>query len=272
MKKYLLRGLLSAIILFSTTLLQAEETLPDDMQLRLGGYLVADQATNIGVTKSGGGININLQDLFEMESTANVFRLDGYYRFTPKHAVEFSWYSINSSSQTEENIDFEWGDKNISATGALSTFFDTDIYKVNYLYSFYHTEEVELAISAGLHITTIDIGFSGSYTSDGASDNSGEDAQVTAPLPVVGFRLNYNIMPELSIKYSVDYFFLTFDGYSGSLSDSLITLDYRIMRNFGIGVGFNSTRMRLEADLDDGVFLNVNHDVAGGLVYGTLNF
>ena len=272
MKKFLVNGLLFSIMIFSTALLQAEETVPDDIQVRLGGYLVADQATNIGVSKKGGGVNIHLQDLFEMESTSQVFRLDGYYRFTPKHAIEISWYSINNSSQTEENIDFEWGDKNISATGALSTFFDTDIYKVNYLYSFYHTEEVELALSAGLHITTIGVGFSGSYTTDGASDNSGEDVKVTAPLPVVGFRLNYNITPELSVRFASDYFFLTFDGYTGVLSDTLITVDYRIMRNFGLGMGFNSTRMRLEADLDDGVFLNVNHDVAGGLVYGTLNF
>ena len=265
-------NILFAVMTFGVTLSQAEEVVPDNFTLRLGGYFLADQDTNIGVTKNGGGVNIHLQDLFQMESTTQVFRLDGYYRFTPKHAVEFSWYSINSSSQTEQNIDFEWGDKNISATGALSTFFDTDIYKVNYLYSFYHSEEVELALSAGLHITTINVGFSGSYTSDDIFDSSGEDAEVTAPLPVVGFRLNYNITPELSAKFAVDYFFLTVDGYAGALSDSLITIDYRIMRNFGIGVGFNSTRMRLEADLDDGVFLNVNHDIAGGLVYGTLNF
>ena len=271
MQKFLVNGLLLSIMIFGTTLLQAEEV-PDDFQLRLGGYILADQDTDIGVSKNGGGVNINLQNLFEMEATTQVFRLDGYYRFTPKHAMEFSWYSINNSSKTEANIDFEWDDRNITASGALDTFFNTDIYKVNYLYSFYHTPEVELALSAGLHITAIEVGFSGSYKTDGASDNSGEDAKVAAPLPVIGFRLDYNITPALSVKYSVDYFFLTIGDYSGALSDSLITVDYRILRNFGIGVGFNSTRMRLEAKLDDGALLNVNHDVAGGLVYGTLNF
>ena len=271
MKKFLISILLTVVTL-STTLLQAEEAVPDDFQLRLGGYILADQDTDIKVSKQGLGASINLQDLFEMETKNRVFRLDGYYRFTPKHAVEFSWYNISNSSQSDENIDFEWGDKNISATGALSTFFNTDIYKVNYLYSFYHTEDVELALSAGLHITTLDVGFSGNYTTDGVSDNSGEAAKVTAPLPVAGFRLNYNILPELSVKYAVDYFFLTFDGYSGALSDSLLTIDYRIMRNFGIGLGYNSTLLRLEADLDEGALLNISHDVSGGLVYGTLNF
>ncbi|MEN8146547.1 MAG: hypothetical protein ABFR02_02880 [Campylobacterota bacterium] len=271
MNKYLAKGLL-VITMLSGAVLQAEESVPDDWQLRLGGYLLADQDTDIGVSKDGGGVNINLQDLFEMETTAQVFRLDGYYRFTPKHSVEISWYNINNSSKTDANIDFEWGDQNISASGALSTHFNTDIYKVNYLYSFYHTDKVELGIGVGLHITTLDVGFRGNYTSNGTVDNSGESVKVTAPLPVAGFRLDYNILPELSVKYSVDYFFLTFDGHTGALSDSLLTVDYRITRHFGMGIGFNSTRMRLEADLDDGMLLNVNHDVAGGLIYGTLNY
>ena len=269
MKKFLIH-ILFAVITLSTTLLQAEETVPDDFELRLGAYFLADQDTDVKVSKRGVGASINLQDLFEMEASTRVFRLDGYYRFTPKHAIEFSWYSINNSSQTDK--DFTWEDQNISATGALSTFFDTDIYKVNYLYSFYHTEEVELALAAGLHITALDVGFTGNYTSNGTQDNSGESAKVAAPLPVVGFRLKYNVLPELSVKFSVDYFFLTFDAYRGALSDSLFTVDYRITRHFGMGIGYNSTRMRLEAELDEDALLNINHDVSGALVYGTLNF
>ncbi len=264
--------LLVVIIMFAASQLQAEETSPDAFQLRVGGYLLAGQNTDIGVSKKGASVGINLQDLFNMETTTQVFRLDGYYRFTPKHAVEFSWYKINSSSQTDADINFTWDDQNISALGSLSTYFDTDIYKVNYVYSFYHNEKVELGLSAGLHITTLGVGFSGNYETNGTADNSGEDVRVTAPLPVVGFRLKYNILPELSVKYAVDYFFLTFDNTTGTLTDSLLTVNYRITRHFGMGIGINSTRMRLETDAGEDSRLNVSHDVAGGLIYGTLNF
>lgn len=268
--KFLIHGLLFISMMITTTLLQAEEAVPDDFQLRLGAYLLADQDTDVKLSKNGAGATLNIQDIFQMESTSQVFRLDSYYRFTPVHAIEFSWYSINNSGSTDKS--FTWEDQNISAVGALNTHFDTDIYKVNYLYSFYHTDEVELGLSVGLHITAIDIGFIGSYTSNGSADNSGEAAKVTAPLPVAGFRLNYNIMPEWSVRFAVDYFFITVDGSSGNLSDSLLAIDYRITPNFGLGVGLNSTRMRLEAELNNDVLLNVNHDVAGALVYGTLNF
>jgi hypothetical protein len=271
MKKYLLNWLILLTMTIGGTLLQAEEPLPDNFQIRLGGYIVGSQNTDFKVSQNGVGAIINLQDIFKLETTVNVFRMDGYYRFTPKHSIEFSLYSIKSKGQTDQ--DFQWADKNITANGGLSTFFNTDIYKVNYVYSFYHNEEVELGISGGLHIMKLAAGFNGSYNVDGnLSDAAAEDVIVTAPLPVVGFRVGYNILPSLSVKYSVDYFLVTYQDINGGLVDSMLTLDWRMARNFGMGVGYNSTRMRLVKDLGGGREASVNHDVAGAMVYATLTF
>ncbi len=270
--------------MFGTTLLQAEEELadtlqeqsdegvPDRFQIRLGGYFIADQSTDVLVAKHGVGVNINVQDTFNMDTSSQVFRLDGYYRFTPKHALEFSWYSINNSSSS--NQDFQWVDKNITigASGALDTYFNTDIYKVNYVYSFYHSEKVELALAAGLHVMAIDIGFSGSYDVNGKGSNKGESANVTTPLPVVGVRLAYNISPKWKVAYAVDYFAIGFEGVRGSLSDAMLTVDYRIWSHFGLGMGINATRIRLNAESDENLELDINHDVVGAMLYGTLNF
>ncbi len=258
-------------VTFSTLLLQAEEPLPDNWQVRLGAYLVSDQNTEFKLSENGVGAVINLQDVLGMETRAQVFRLDGYYRFTPKHSVEFSWYSINSSGYTDQT--FQWGDENISSNGTLDTFFDTDIYKVNYVYSFYHNRDVELGLSAGLHVMRINVGFNGNYSVDGnLSDSSQKETALTAPLPVVGFRVGYNILPSLRVNYSADYFFITYDEYKGGLIDSLMTLDWRITRHFGTGIGYNSTRMRLTGDLGGGREVLVNHDVSGVVIYGTLTY
>ena len=270
MKKYVLNWLFLLLMTFGVTL-QAEEPLPDNFQIRLGGYFVSAQNTDFKVSQNGVGAIINLHDLFDLETTVNVFRLDGYYRFTPKHSVEFSWYSINSKGHTGE--DFQWADENITANGTLDTFFNTDIYKVNYVYSFYHNEEVELGLSAGLHIMKLDTGFNGSYNVNGsASDAAREEVVITAPLPVVGFRVGYNILPSLSVKYSVDYFFITYQEIKGGLVDSMLTLDWRMTRNFGMAVGYNSTRMRLVKDLGGDREALVNYDVSGALVYAALTF
>jgi len=260
--------LLSLFIGFSS--IHADENFPDNFQLRLGGYILADQDTDVELTRNGSGATLNLQDRFNMKKTTQVVRLDGYYRFSHSHGIEFSWYSIKNNSQT--NKDFKWGDSNISVSGELNTFFDTDIYKVNYLYSFYNSSKVELALAIGLHVTALNIGFDGTYLSNRSTNNSGESIKLTAPLPVAGFRLRYNIFPQWSVNYSIDYFFLTFDGFQGALSDSTLTTEYRLFKHFGLGIGINSTRMRLEATTSDNTLFKVNHDVLGGLIYGTVNF
>lgn len=269
-RTYFLNGLLFLLLAFGT-FAQAEETVPDNFQLRLGAYLLADQNTDAKVSRNGAGATINLQDLFKMDEQSQVFRLDGYYRFAPSHSVEFAWYSINNKSHTNEP--FQWADQNITGNGDLKTHFNTDIYKINYVYSFYHNEKVELGLDAGLHITKLDIGFSGSYNIDGnLSDTSREEVKVTAPLPVVGFRLQYHIMPTVSVKYAVDYFVISYEDTRGGLVDTILTVDWKMTRHFGAGVGFNSTRMRLRSKLDNGGELLVNHDVSGALIYGMFTF
>jgi len=272
-KKYFLHGLLLAMITFMAPFSQAEEELPDTFQLRVGGYFLADQSTDLLVRSKGLGATINIQDLFNMKEQNQVFRINGFYRFTPKHSVEFAWYSINNSSATNEGVEFEWGDENITAKGTLDTHLNTDIYKINYVYSFYHSQELEAGIDMGLHITKIDIGFSGSYEVDGnISDATAESVKTTAPLPVIGFRFKYNISPALSVLYATDFFFITYEKITGAMTDTLVSIDYRITDHLGAGIGFNSTRMRLKDETEDDKEIYIQHDVAGGLVYATLTF
>ncbi len=284
MKKLLVNGLLVSILMFGSTLLQAneyapadleeqsEEGVPDTFQLRLGAYLLANQGTDLGFSQDGAGINLDLQDLFNMESSSQVVRIDGYYRFTPRHALEFSWYSIKNESETDNDVNFSWDGKDYNASGSLKTHFNTDIYKLNYLYSFYHSEKVELALSVGLHITAIDIGFSGTYQSDRVEENKKQSVNVTAPLPVAGIRLAYNFSPKWRLTYAADYFAIGFENFRGSLSDQMLTVDYRVTRHFGLGLGLNSTHLNLSAESDEGLKVAVRHDIGGGLLYGTLNF
>jgi hypothetical protein len=264
--------LLGILMLLASSLLGAEE-LPDTMQLRLGAYLLADQETELRAdTRKGVSGVVNLQDLLDMETAQQVFRVNGYYRFAPKHRIEAAWYSINNSSFKTLESDFSWVDSegndiNITAGTKLSSRFDTDIYKINYTYSFYRSEKVELGVGAGLHITKFSIGFNGNVDVNGTTKPiDAKSIDTTAPLPVVGFRLHYKILPELTVDYSTDFFFIAFENVEGGLTDTILTLDYRFSKYVGAGIGFNRTQMLLISDEED-YDLRISHDVSGGLAY-----
>lgn len=269
--------LLGLFLVLASTLLGAEE-LPDTLQLRLGAYLLADQETELRAdTRKGVSGVVNLQELLDMETTQQVFRVNGYYRFAPNHRVEAAWYSIDNSSYKTLESDFSWVDRegndiNITAGTTLSSRFDTEIYKVNYTYAFYRSDKVELGLGAGLHITKIDIGFNGNVDVNGTTEPiNAQSVSTTAPLPVVGFRLHYKILPELSVEYATDLFLIAFENVEGGLHDTVLTLDYRFSRFVGAGIGFNRTEMLLISDEGD-YDLRVSHDVSGGLAYISFHY
>jgi hypothetical protein len=269
--------LLGIFLLLSATLLGAEE-LPDTLQLRLGAYLLSDQETELRAdTRKGVSGVVNLQELLDMQKSQQVFRADGYYRFAPNHRIEAAWYNIRNSSHKTLESDFSWIDRegndiNITAGTDLRSHFDTEIYKINYTYSFYRSDKAELGLGVGLHITKISIGFNGSVDVNGTSEPiDAKSISTTAPLPVVGFRLHYKVLPELSVNYATDFFFIAFENVEGGLQDSLLTIDYRFSRYVGAGIGFNRTLMLLTSDEGD-YDLRVSHNVSGGLAYLSFHY
>jgi len=239
---------------------------------RIGNYFLAHQNTEVLAEKNGIGGTINLQDVFNMTENTNVFRFDAHYKFSPNHALEFSYYTINNSHTKAIGEPIEWNGYYIK-DGTLSVQFDTDIYKLNYIYSAYRTDKIDLSLRAGLHITTLTTGITGK-----ADTNKGEvyigkesDVHFTAPLPVVGIGLKYKIIPRLYVNYTVDYFFLSFDDVQGSLVDSLLSLEYQYNRYIGAGVGLNATNSHLKTTVKD-VNYELQNEVSGFLAYIILSY
>jgi hypothetical protein len=256
-------GIMIAFLLH-TGLFAGDET----FSLKLGGLIIGEQSTEVSLGRNAASVVLNLEDLSGMESENEVFRLDSYYRFNDRHRVEFSYYSLNSSGSKQTTKDIEWGDSGIIQAGAaVSAHFDVDMYKVNYTYSVYRTDKIEFGIGAGLHITGIDVGLNAQGTIDGVpSDTYNENSNVTAPLPVLGFRFSYDITSDLAANFNYDIFAIKVGDYKGNIQNTTLTIDYDITKNFGIGAGFDLYSLAFEAEKDSKI-LKVNRTVNGALVF-----
>ena len=239
---------------------------PNTLSLKMGGYFVGVQDTEIYTRKNGVGATINLQDLFDMKEQVSVARINAIYKFSPKHRMEASWYRINSNSN--KSADFTFNDEQIDASAALDIYFDTNIYKLIYAYSAYKTSKFEFTFRVGLHITKVSTGYKASYNINEINENvESDNIAITAPLPVLGIGLAYEIAPNLMFNYTADYFALSYDSsVSGAMSDSILSLDYQFNRYVGIGGGVNRTQMRFKA-VEDKTEFGLRNDVAGILGY-----
>ena len=234
---------------------QAEESEPDKFKIAIGGYAVGRYDSNLSLTESslGAGASINPQTTLGLDLEQTVTRLDGHYRFTPKHALTYSWYNISSTGNKTIEQDFEWLDENgnpitIIAGAQTNTVLDYDIYKVGYLWSFYHTDKVELAAGAGLHITRISVALDVDTT---LGPIGTKDIKSTVPLPVLSFGLTYNVTPKFMWYIKSEAFAISIDDWSGTYTDSTLAMEYRAWKNVGLGLGLGTNALKIIEDTGD---------------------
>ena len=254
-KKYFAALWMLCIFLTMVNLVRAEEPLPDKFKIAIGGYAVGRYDSTMSLTEPtlGAGVSISPEDTLGLDLKQTVTRLDGYYRFTPKHALTYSWYNINSTGNKTIDEEFEWLDENgnsvtIPIGAQANTDLDYDIYKIGYLYSFYHNDKVELAAGAGLHITSISVALDVDTTS-GPLDT--KNIKSTVPLPVLSFGLTYHVTPKFMWYLKSEVFAISIDDWSGTYTDSTLAMEYRAWKNVGLGAGLGSNALKIIEETGD---------------------
>ena len=179
---------------------------PDTYMIRLSNYFVDKATTNITILSSAGiGSGINFKDDLGGKDTDSIPRIDAYYRFNNKHRMDFTTFSVDRPGRKTLTVDLTIGDETYNATDTLTSDIKYTVYKLGYAYSFYHSQDVELSLLAGLSFTTYDI----SYSLDNGSQADTSD--VTAPLPTFGLSMGYKINPNWSVHYKSESFFIELD-------------------------------------------------------------
>jgi hypothetical protein len=216
------------------------------------GYFISDVDTSLRLG-AGLGVDIDLEDLLGLDSTNSVFRVGGLWRFTDnqRHRLDLSWFSLSRDSTLEilGDITFENDEGEEITIGAGTTvdsFFDLDIYQLSYSYSFFQDDRLDLAAGIGLYIMPIDLGLSTSgFVNERAS------ADFTAPLPVLGLRMDVALTPRWYIRTGTQVFYVEYENFTGSILSFAAAVEYKPWEHVGIGVGFDTLGINIEADGED---------------------
>lgn len=237
--------------------------------LSLGGF-AANLSNDVRVGTPGTGVQIDIEEALGMESSDTVFRVDGSYRFgsSRRHRIDFTWFDLSreASKTLATEIDVDGTIYPIGTTVASQ--FDLAFYNARYSYSILQDDRVDFAGSFGLHIT--DVGLGVQAAGIGTAGDS-----TTAPLPVIGGRLDVALTDKWYLRSSAEFMYVEFDDFRGQISDMNIAAEYRAWKNFAIGAGFNAVRVALDVDDEiSGVNLvgSVNSNFSGLLLYGKMMF
>jgi opacity protein-like surface antigen len=164
-------------------------------------------------------------------------------RFFDNWRVDFEYYSLkrDATRVTDRQIDF--GDESFDLATQLSSSFESVIYRLTVGYSFVKSQEVDLGLALGLHLTDFELALSSASNLGSTVKREAKDA--LAPLPTIGFYGSYAISPAFNIRGRADLLSLKYGDYDGSLTNVELTVDWRFSSNLSIGAGYRYVNYEL---------------------------
>lgn len=216
------------------------------------GYFLSNLNTSLRIG-AGIGVDVDAEDLLDLDSSSNVFRISGLWRFSDnrKHRLDLSWFAFNrnGSKNIDQDIEIEnrAGDTiTIDAGTRVDAFFDIDIYQVAYSYSFLQDDRLDLAAGLGLYVMPVDYGIraTGLVAQEGEQD-------FIAPLPTIGLRLDIAVTPKWYFRGGTQLFYLEQGQFRGSLLATHGSIEYKPWKHVGIGLGLDFFNLSVEAQDED---------------------
>ncbi|HKQ24849.1 MAG TPA: hypothetical protein VJT81_10450 [Burkholderiales bacterium] len=266
----MLKGICLAALTVAIQPAFAEQSGPwEKWNLSLGGF-AATLGTDVRIGSPGVGAEIDLEETLGLESSQTVFRIDAAYRFgsSRRHRLDFTWFDLSREATRTLGRDINVDGTIYPVGTTVDSVYDMAFYNVRYSYSFLQDDRVDLAGTVGLHVT--DLGLAVSATGIGTAGDA-----VTAPLPLIGVRLDVALTEKWYMRSSLELMYVELNDSKGQISDMLLAAEYRAWKNFAFGAGLNAVRMSLEVD-EESPGLNFegdfNSDFVGLLLYGKLMF
>lgn len=263
MLKTLLAVVLTVWLTPALTSAQQTAAFPDKFSLSVGGFLMNYTRSFLAFDPPGRllGATIDLTDDLNQDGSSGVLRVDSYFRFSPRHRVDLTWYRFSRDGQARLERSLQIGPEEFGVGTDLDSKTVNNLLKFGYTYSFFHIEEVELGVGVGFHF--IDLQFDANASDPGQEVSEGG----LLPLPNLGLIVDYQISSRFRVPVQFQIFFLEGVGdYRGSLTDFTVGLEFRAFRNFGLGAGYN--RFTLEASAKETDFSGfANTTFNGFLLY-----
>ena len=179
--------------------------------------------------------------IFDLPDTSSVKTIYGGYNFNQKHSIGFSFFSVNRESSV---FSFDKAFEDIRVVGDATLSDTTNFYRLDYGYTLFNDDRSKIKLLAGIY--TLDLKYvfeaKGDITEDGVTQSGAilEEANVFAPLPLIGLDFWFSFTPEWSMATMVGFVAGSHDDLSAVVVQAGINAQYKFSRHIGGVIGLTS--------------------------------
>jgi len=226
-----------------------------------------------GETTAQAGSDVNFDDTFGI-GDFDRFRAEASWRIAPRHLIRGMYFQNNRHATRSIERDVTFRDETFPLGATVDARSELTVAQLSYEYAFLRRDNYELAGGIGIHYLDMGLSLGATISAQGnqASRRADENASTSAPLPVLGLRWLWRLPYNFYVTAQMQYFYLEFDPYSGSLTDLKATVVWQATDHFGIGLGYNDFGFRFDID-DRGDFDGrLRWDYGGAMAFATFMF
>lgn len=231
-----------------------------------GAFITDRQSTTRLDSAQGRGTDVKLENDLGLDASETVARVGGNFWFKPRQRIDLSLFDLsrNATNQIDETIRFR--DQTYAVDTVVQSDSDLTILKASYTFSPLVSEDGFFGVSGGLYTAFTQLSIANVMGGELESED------LTAPLPVIGFRGAYAVTDAITFRAAAEWFRFASGDLDGRLRDVYMAVDYAVSDRWSIGVAFNEVSMRLEARETGGFEGALDWGYDGALLYLKVNF
>ncbi len=211
------------------------------IQLDLGAYTfhAKDNISVGGPTIAGTKFGIEREGTPDNDT---VFRVDGTIRPFERHRLRFMY--LDSTREGSGLIDrtISFRDATYNLGSRVNSSFRLQETELDYMYSFWKSDELEWAATLGVHLAKI------VATLNAPSLSLSQQAEANGPVPMIGLAVNWTPHEKWELFGHVSGMSASIKDYSGTAVAYRVGARYFFTDNIGVGLAWAGVRYNLDVN------------------------
>jgi len=188
--------------------------------------------------QDGNSVFLDPEGNLDLPEISHVNTFYGRYNFNQVHSIGFSLFGVRRESRP---IDFDKTFDEVRVIGDAVITDKTNFYSLDYGYSLFIDDRSRIKLLAGIYSIDLNYVFQaeGEIIIDGvsASDMITKDANIFAPLPLIGLDFWFAFTPEWGMATKVAFVAGSYDDLSAVVIQTGINAQYKINKHVGLVLG-----------------------------------
>jgi hypothetical protein len=248
-------------------------------ELSIGGS-ITEFDTKLRINSRDDSIDneIDIEDRLGFDNEINLGWINGKWRMADRHRLSLLYVPIRRTSAYTTSQDFDVGGNIIKAGAFIGSSVKTDVFDIEYIYSFFKRPAMEIGFSAGIYwmnslaelMATGEVQLEGSNQSEFRSDYAANQ-RLIAPLPLIGFTGSYEFNPKWQANATARYLDVTVGDIDGRVLNLNMSTEYYFGKHFGAGASL--VLFDVSVRQNGVVFINtLTYEYSGLQAYVTMRY